>query len=626
MVDDEDNAAPDPWADLGEQEGADGLGAFNFSFDPEESLEAQSLESQLPEEFVAPESAEELPPSADEFFAIPAVSEEIAPTAEAESEIAAEPSGDVADSSAEVAAESPSNAEADADEIFDDIADWLSAPAAPETEAAMATDVPDQASESLIEGSSIQIGTGESGLMAESGSLPFSEEIDQFGGDQAEAVEQAVEEPVEQVSEWPVDDWSAAPAATEADPGLEGFGIEHAAAAAGFGAMAVSASAASDGAFPAAVVPGTPSTARKAKKSGGGAFGAIIGGVLSVPIVLLILLGVFWGTGRDPIGFRSWLPRFLLPASARASARQVASVAKPADAPPTTLDSLTSIESTESATDDVTEPEMDESESTDESPSVEAGSLDGLSDVAASIDDEAEPLMADDAEETADPALDSVPDVAIESPLLASAPTTTMRDLDTPAPPPAPAEPPPLDLSGLESAVESALASTDTVLAGQADSSDRRKRLVAWYKDLARVGEELAMLETVAADSGRPLTETPRPVLDLYGRIVAADSVAADLKRLCRNWVDFAKRPADGVMLVGQFVSTRQTGPYWHTSVAIEQADGSPREVVVISRRAPRAEPGERAVVAGVVFSGDVVWAADCGPLEAAPAADELPF
>lgn len=602
MVDDNDNAAPDPWADLGDQEGADGLGTFNFSLDPDEAFEAQPLESQLPEEDAAPESAEEVPPSAEEFFAVAAAPEEIAPTAEAESEIAAESSGDVSDAELE----SPSNAEADADEIFDDIADWLSAPAAPETAAAMATDMPDQASESLIEGSSIQIGTGESGLMAESGSLPFSQEIDHVGGDHAEAVEQAVDEPGEQAAEWPVGEWSAAPAATEADPGIDGFGIEHAAAA--------------------AVVTGMPSTARKAKKSGGGVFGAIIGGVLSVPIVLLVLLGVFWGTGRDPIGFRSWLPRFLLPASARASVRQMANVARPADAPPTTLDSLTGVESTESATADATDPEMGESESTDESPSIEAGLLDGLSDVTASIDDEAEPPMLEDAEGTTDPTLDSVPDVAIESSLLASAPTTTMRDLDTPVPPPAPAEPPPLDLSGLESAVESAMASTDTVLAGQADSSDRRKRLVAWYKDLARVGEELAMLETVAADSGRPLTETPRPILDLYGRIVAAESVAADLKRLCRNWVDFAKRPADGVMLVGEVVSTRQVRPYWHTSVAIEQADGSRREVVVISRRAPRADPGDRAVVAGVVFSGDVVWGADCGRLEAASAADELPF
>ncbi|MFM7035278.1 MAG: hypothetical protein ACKOYJ_08900 [Planctomycetia bacterium] len=549
MGDDNDNAASDPWADLGDQEGADGLGSFNFSLDPDEAFAAQPRESQLPDEETAPEPAE-----------------------------------------------------ADADEIFDDVADWLSAPAAPETAAAVATDVPDQASESLIESASIQIGTGESGLMAESGSLPSSEEIDHVGGDHAEAVEQAADEPVEQAAEWPVDDWSAAPAATEADPGIDGFGIEHAAAA--------------------AVVLGTASTARKAKKSGGGAFGAIIGGVLSVPIVVLILFGVFWGTGRDPIGFRSWLPRFLLPAAARASVREVADVARPADAPPTTMDSLTAVESTESATADATDSEMGESESTDDSPSIEAGSLDDLSDVTASIDDETEPPMVEDAEGTTDPTLDSVPDVEIESPLLASAPTPTISDLNTPAP----TEPPPLDLSGLESAVESALASTDTVLAGQTDASDRRKRLVEWYKDLARVGEELAMLETVAADSGRPLTETPRPILDLYGRIVAAESNATDLRRLCRNWVDFAKRPADGVILVGDFVSTRQVGPYWHTSVAIEQADGSPREVVVISRRAPRADPGDRAVVAGVVFSGDVIWAADCGRLEAASAADELPF
>jgi hypothetical protein len=46
----------------------------------------------------------------------------------------------------------------------------------------------------------------------------------------------------------------------------------------------------------------------------------------------------------------------------------------------------------------------------------------------------------------------------------------------------------------------------------------------------------------------------------------------------------------------------------------------------VISRREPRADSGHRVAVAGVVFSEDTVWAADCGRLGAAAAHEDDPF
>ncbi len=134
------------------------------------------------------------------------------------------------------------------------------------------------------------------------------------------------------------------------------------------------------------------------------------------------------------------------------------------------------------------------------------------------------------------------------------------------------------------------------------------------------------MLETVAADSGRPLDETPAAIATLYERLGNANDVAPDLKRLCRNWVDYARRPADGVLLVGVLDAARQVGPFWYTTLSLEQVDGTMRPLSLISRREPRAEPGEQVAVAGVVFSEDTVWAADCGRLATTSADEEDPF
>jgi hypothetical protein len=115
-------------------------------------------------------------------------------------------------------------------------------------------------------------------------------------------------------------------------------------------------------------------------------------------------------------------------------------------------------------------------------------------------------------------------------------------------------------------------------------------------------------------------------VTTLYGRLGSAGALGPDLKRLCRNWVDYAKRPADGVLLVGVLDGARQVGPFWYSMLSLEQVDGSLRPVSLISRRPPRADPGDLVAVAGVVFSEDMVWAADCGRLNAVAFVEDDPF
>lgn len=355
------------------------------------------------------------------------------------------------------------------------------------------------------------------------------------------------------------------------------------------------------------------------KRSGGGAFGPIIGGLLSVPIVFLILLGLLWGTGRDPIGMRSWAPSFLLPT--RQGEGAVAAAMSP-DAKAASLDDLAAVE-----TDAGEAPDSVSDRVKSGGPSTESVPLPSAEVAGPPLISAVEPVLPTP-EISLEPALmvNVPPAPSIEDPLLAVVPVGPSVPGLEPATAVLPGSPA-VDVSGLEAAVDAALASMDVVAeSGEGPPGDRRRALVAWYKDLARVGTELSMLETAAADSGRPLDETPEPVVTLYGRLGSAGGLAPDLKRLCRNWVDYAKRPADGVLLVGLLDAARQVGPFWYTTLSLEQVDGSLRTVSLISRREPRAEPGDRVAVAGVVFSEDTVWAADCGRLDAVAAVEDDPF
>jgi hypothetical protein len=174
------------------------------------------------------------------------------------------------------------------------------------------------------------------------------------------------------------------------------------------------------------------------------------------------------------------------------------------------------------------------------------------------------------------------------------------------------AEPEPIDVVALEAAVTEVDAAFEALqsepgLAGIA----RKKRLVDWYRGLVHVAQELAVVERMAADSGRPLDAPPAAVLDLEGRVFAAADLADDLAKLGRDWLGYARREGDGVVLPATFVSTRQVGPYASSRISLVAADGSAREVAVISRSAPAAVEGDNVLVVGLVMDGGVIWASD---------------
>jgi hypothetical protein len=137
---------------------------------------------------------------------------------------------------------------------------------------------------------------------------------------------------------------------------------------------------------------------------------------------------------------------------------------------------------------------------------------------------------------------------------------------------------------------------------------------VGWYKNLAGVAEQLVMLETAAADSARPLDKTPEQLEGLYGKIVGNEAVITDLGKLSGMWLKSKKRPVDGAVLLATFNGGRQVGPYWSSSVTVEGAE--PRNLSIISRREPTVAAGAQVLVTGVLFDGDVVWAADCRSLD----------
>jgi hypothetical protein len=171
-------------------------------------------------------------------------------------------------------------------------------------------------------------------------------------------------------------------------------------------------------------------------------------------------------------------------------------------------------------------------------------------------------------------------------------------------------------MSGLDAALTESATALDAVKAVVDPDDPTRKRLVVdWYKSLAKVAEQLVLLETVAADSGRPLSGPPDQFVALRESLAGSE---ADLTRLGRNWLGFANRTSDGVILPVTFQSSRRVGPYWSTKVSIDLAKGGVRDLVVLSRTEPAAVVGDRILLTGMAFDGDVIWAADIRPASAA--------
>jgi hypothetical protein len=379
----------------------------------------------------------------------------------------------------------------------------------------------------------------------------------------------------------------------------------------------------------------------------------VLGGLMALPITYAILI---WGFHKDPFKFGKKAPpqlAFLLPQKLQPGykpPRKAEPVPPGLEGAPS-LDDLPAVD--EAAVQEADQPaETDVAEPATGQPAETADEPMALADTATEPAEALNPVASTEPAEPAEPAesgepateaaSESVADAGASSPAMASAPglgalppSDALPGLDAllidadatavPAPAVAAAALPPLDLSGVDAAAEQA-AQAFEALEAISDPADpaRDRLLVGWYKRLAQLGEELVSLETIAADSGRPLSQTPAAAAALFERICGSDTAMADLDRLGRMWLTKQKQRADGVALLATLDGSRQVGPYWSTRAFVSgaNADGTDRSIAIISRLPPPADAGARVVVSGVMFDGDAVWAADVRPVEPQPQAD----
>jgi hypothetical protein len=471
-----------------------------------------------------------------------------------------------------------------------------------------------------VDHSSIEIGTGESGIAMASDiddSGMNEPEVDVLGliGDGRDESSAVDGEPVPD-AEHMVAEQDGAPADGN---DLVDFGIAAAATAtavASGGAVAAGDSVAIDAAADQAV-------AKPGRKGGFGQLvGVLLGGILAIPVTLAILI---WGLKQDPLNITRQVPEslaFLVPAEFRKAARppvtespDLSAAASLADLP--TADDAGSDVGSEQAPVGhevaVAEPAAAEpiaDHGIEEHPVEESAAVAPETAAAAEpISDEAVAAV----ESPAPPAADAAVEPSSDD--VAALVTPAELALQAIEPPPVAPQPEPLDLSGIESATADAMLAVDAVKASADTAGQERTRtLVEWYKSLARVAEELAMLERVAADSGTPLEETPTSIVRLYHDIASRPELLDDLARLSRNWLGYAKRAGDGVVIPATLAETRPVGPYWCSRVALAEAGGRARELAVISRSEPVAHAGDLLLLTGLVLDGDVIWAADIRP------------
>jgi hypothetical protein len=396
----------------------------------------------------------------------------------------------------------------------------------------------------------------------------------------------------------------------------------------------------------------------KPRAKGGGVgpmIGVVAGGVMAIPITMAILL---WGFQRDPFGVAKQVPEsmaFLLPQKFRPGFKKRAAPSADMPAAPS-LDDLAAAPPAPDAPPpdalppDAGEPVDEVSPPADEpstalepeppaplEPSLPDAALPATDPLAPAGDagtepavaetDPADPLFPDPdapAPSTSEPlASEPLASEPLASEPLASEPQPAASSPPVAAvepPPPAPPPPPPLDIAAFEAALTEAATALEAVAAVQ-DLSDiaGKKLLVGWYKSLARTGDELVKLENEAADTGRPLEGTRERLAELHAGIAAQDAVAAALPKLARDWLAYARRDSEGILLPVRFNSSKKIGPYWRSKVQLGEGDDA-RELAIITREEPAAVAGDMLLVTGIVFDGDVIWAADVRPPAAEPA------
>jgi hypothetical protein len=614
---DDDKLEPgdDPWAGLESTDLPDLSGDFAFAFEEQAPADAPATE---------PDEAVGLP----DLFSAGADAHGVV------EEIAAEM---LADAGSETGVENQADEAADADDIDAWLGDPEPAPPLgdgeasgpnlsvfqaeePEIDVAAVTessaDDEDDAANLLAGQSTVEIGTGLSGIPSPSTIGEFGDEFGSFGaaagsadaaaasGVDATAAAAAPDAASDDMfafaaaEDGPAEDDAAADPFAFASVGEDAGEPEFGEAESGEFDAAVPFAAATVAAAEANAAGGRPQPAKAAKQPAprkkkpsmvGQLVGVVVGGAMSFPIVLAIL---WWGLGKDPLQMAPLVPDslgFLVPSKFKPGASALA--ASGAGRAPS-LDDILGAAGGDGAgpeptdpvdADPVMEPEPDAPAVTDvvvDEPvaPVEPGSGD---------DDPLMALLKDD------PAPVAVP--------------------EPPAPPPIP-EPEPLDVAGLERTAARAAAALQAVVAvGDPTDPTFTALAVKWYRALAAHAEELALLERVAADTGRPLDTLPAAAADVHRGLVAHPELFESLARLTRDWLAFSKRGSDGVVAPATFLSARRVGPYWRAELQLGD-----KPLTVLSRAEPAVSPGSTVIVTGLAIDGDTVWASDLQAAEEA--------
>jgi hypothetical protein len=435
--------------------------------------------------------------------------------------------------------------------------------------------------------SSVTIGTGTSGIISPSGidaagdhePATAGDEADPFAGLAAEPMDWAAAEP-------PIPAGDADGDAAEREPADDFSGAFDVVGAAVAGGAAVAAASGEPKRSPGKAT--RPAPPRKKQPSMvGQMIGVVLGGAMAIPITLAILI---WGFGKDPFNLTPMLPEsvaFLLPQQFRPSAGlpKFPSFDIPVSTPPAARDET--VDDGEAAL-----PSADDLVGAQPEPAP--------SDLARN--EAAEPVVA--GEPAADPAM-----ALLDEP----APAATSAVAAAPAPP---LEPEPLDLAKLGAAIADAQAALEAVAAIDDPSDPVRRRLLAkWYLSLAGYAEELAAVERLAAETGRPFDPAAEQGEAIRAGLANHPQLRTELSRLTREWIAYAKRSRDGVVMPATFVLAGRVGPYWRSQVTLAATEKLPaREMVVLTRAEPSVAPGDEVVIVGLTVDDDVVWASELRP------------
>jgi len=621
--DEKPDSGDDPWADL-EAEGLPDLeGEFSFSFD--EETDEPSVSEPVVASPVEPTPGDPLTGAAAADGLDPVDADGLDP----------------------VDADGPGPADADIDAwLADDAGAAEPAVAAEQTDAvadesavgSVHDDPWAQVGEDPADGSSVDIGTGSSGIASASSIEAGGEsggEGDPFAGlGEPSGPDFGDDAGIPSDNETPLD------AGEDADPFASlGDGDEEAATEAlqndddAFAFTAAAAAAVATG-FPVSAegdetdaealdrpAPKAAASRRPRKKKSspiGQLIGVVVGGGLSIPIVFAILI---WGFGRDPFQLTPLVPEslaFLLPAKF-----QPAGGVGPAAG--SSLDAVLGDSSVTTEGEPVAPPDTDLAvdDVTDSLPGLTGGEPEPGSPEPA-VPEPTDLAMIEGAGSEGQDLVDPEPaDTIPDDPLMALIDEAeTVTPVVTPPEPEPEPEPEPLDLGVLKesvAAVSAALAAAGEMPddPGDPDNKVRRRLFAKCYLALAAYADELAALEQVSAESGRPFEPALEEAASVRQGLAERPDMLALLPRLSRDWFTYDKRSGDGVVTVGTLVESRRFGPSWRSQVScLVPGDQAPHEIVVLSRSEPAVAPGEEVVIAGLAVDQDVIWAADIGALE----------